>query len=254
MKRKGYNNPRGGNYKRPRARGPTLTSPQAAITRQFTSAQINQILKSSGELKGIDVQIGQNPIGATTDNSNIVLLNPLQAGTAPYNRVGNKVHNQSLRIKGIIQGTYAIDDDQGGNTAVRVTVVHDNQPGTAIPAFGDIFADHDAVGTKSVNMLSNVDLSQTSRFKVIRDKVFILPTPPQLTDQTNGQTTEVNLTFDEFMLLKDMPTQYDGTANPITVSNMTSGAFYVVYRVVATAGADTVVAIKNAISRLRYKD
>lgn len=208
------------------------------------------------ELKGLDTLIGYTDITHTTnDNTFSDVLNLVQAGTGSWNRVGRKVHPVSIRIRGMIRNitnTEATTGNQRG-TILRLVLVHDHQPsGNAIPNFDDIFGTTDQAGLEQTNPWDGLRYDNSERFTVLRDKFIDLN--PQRYAITGTENTLVSAYYcDEFINLRGDQIVYSGQSQPMSISDISTGAYYLYARVLVEDEVSTNV-IANLTSRFRYTD
>lgn len=219
------------------------------------------------ETKTLDLQFTGGPAGAYTAdtqpcqmlNTNtgtacVQALNLCQQGTGIAQRDGNKISMKSLRVRfGIIAGNAVV---AANPTNVRVLVLYDRQPNGAYPAINTILGESlqsNTIGTGT--MYSNLNPNFFERFRVLMDKQITLqPFDGTAITSTSctGPTDVCGFKLDEFILLKDLETLFNGTANPLTIAQITTGALYI-----ATFG-DTAAAnqpwVMTGTTRLRFRD
>jgi len=206
------------------------------------------------EKKGLDTDVSYTPIISTTNtNGGIFPLNLIQPGTGSWNRVGRKVHLQSIRVVGVLYGS--IRPDGAGvirNNNVRLILVWDKQPsGGAIPTFDNVFGVTDQVGAESCpDYTCPPRYDNMNRFKVLKDwnldlkAEFINPT---------GATPDYKpiAMIDTYVKLKGLETVFSGQSNPCTIADISSGALYLIQRAHTNAASISLVE-SNLITRLRY--
>lgn len=210
------------------------------------------------EAKQIDLPAADYLITADSGtNTNIYLINTMQLGNAFYQRIGNRVNLRNMNIVGRINFRGAA---VSGNDQIRWAIVWDRAPSKTgadyvLPLYSDIFQDVDSVGTATSTVYSGVNINNKNRFKILRNKCFMAPataltlltTPDQIFD-----FEENCVNIDEFVDLKQLQTVYRSTANPITITNITSGALYLVTQ---GAHAPTLQPYELRVKfRLRYDD
>ncbi len=217
------------------------------------------LVKQGGELKGKDgtLDIAGPIIATTTTNADAFLLNGVQRGNGYFNRIGNKLRMKSVRLRGQFNYTYK-DQATTGNIdeqVVRMVVIWDKRPGAAIPTYDEVFQESDEAGTQTANFLSDVKFEHTTRFQVLRDVVQRMPVNyfPRAVGGTQDRNT-VKVPFDEFVKLKGREVQLDGTANPMTSANITTGALFIYFRASAGVANTADVSIAQSHYRLRYYD
>lgn len=220
------------------------------------SFRASQILRSSGELKGVDTVLTQTPIINTTNtNGGIVVMNLVVPGNNSWNRIGRKIRMQSLRLTGTIdaQCTYqAISTTTHGGT-VRMLVVFDKQPSGVLPTFDTMFGVTAADGTESSNFLAPVRYDNTDRFRVLRDVRYNCN--PEGVPLSGGQIISPQYKIDEYIKLGSLESVYSGQTSPQTIADISSGALYVIFRAdESTSGIFTATVPASSWGRLRYLD
>lgn len=212
------------------------------------------------EKKGMDTPINfqGTPIVATTNtNDSCVVLNLVQAGTGSWNRVGRKIHSQSLRLKGTLrmeQKRQTTSSDLFGNV-VRMVVVWDKQPSSnAIPAFSDVFGHTLQSGTEATVYTDALKYDNMDRFKILRE--FTVTCNPTTANVAGGTGDKVYYlyAYDEYIKLKNLETVFSGQSNPMTISDISSGALYLYARAELQQDEAFFVDTANSFARLRYTD
>jgi len=237
-------------YSRQRAtRGQRLAAARTAPIVQHI------VTHSAGALKGLDTELAIGAVTATTNtNGNMIVLNLIRPGTGSQNRVGRKVTMKSLRVRGT--ALVSIKPDGAGDTTnevLRMTVVYDKQPSGTLPTFDTVFGRTDQAGLETCHVLDSLRYDNTGRFRVLRDTLLVSSgndTPPAAgTDFSHSY-----LPFDEYIDLKGRETSFSGQSSPQTISDISSGALYLIFRV-EVGSSDTVCGITDtSYARLRYYD
>lgn len=177
-----------------------------------------------------------------------LLCNGLVPGTGSNNRVGRKISMRSISLRGWI--FFA----QAGTTPtadfMRLVLVYDRQPNGALPAFADVFQDTNQAGTTNTDSLSNVNINNADRFKIIKEFVWASPGAAAAAAYSGINEQRV-LELKAFIKLNALETHYNaGTAG--TVADITTGSLFLMAAGLNGA-ADYQYRIKiNA--RLRYAD
>jgi len=209
--------------------------------------------QNAEELKGIDVTIplGDSFPSTTNTNGKGYLLNGIQAGSGPFNRIGRKVTMKSLRIhmhftsyRGTVGGVLP------GNAA-RLVVVYDRQPsGGPIPTFDTIFAQTSQAGATTTTMFDNLRLDNTERFRVLRDhRVTTTHNGYPSADDFGGYD---HFLWDEFIPLNGMETVYQSNTAPATITDISTGAIYLFIRGEKDAMSSKWAVDVGSYARLRY--
>lgn len=207
-----------------------------------------------GEKKGVDTDVSQSNIIATTNtNGAAFVLNLIQPGNGSWNRVGRKTYLQSVRLKlralhqsiGNTTGPVALN----GNV-LRVVLVWDKQPSSGtIPTWDTIFGITAQDGTESSSVFSPLRYDNMDRFQVLKDCII------EDNPQAAVSAAQVNQwhDLDEFVRLGQKECVYSGQSTPQTIADISTGALYLYYR--ANEFSDGVNEWNvNGLARLRYTD
>lgn len=221
----------------------------------------------AAEVKGVDVALSVNPVLYTTNTSgNFILINPVQQGDGPQNRDGREIVLKNLRLKLSLVGKHYVEavtgDVYGGSC--RVVVVWDRSPNGVLPNFDYVFGQVSQSGVNSATWATPLNYIYMSRFKVLRDmQVDFHPPggnamlPGVANTGTQGRIyNEINI--DEFIPFKagKYKTVYAGTADPLTISNIGTGALYICFVAHTIASPTTPFSVEVAstsLARLRFQ-
>lgn len=153
-----------------------------------------------------------------------ILITPPVLGTGTNNRIGNKVQLKSVRVRGLIQ-----PNNNAFSTLVEILrhiIVFDRNPNGALASYADIIQAISSAGATSSTVFSSPNINNTNRFIILRDSQVVTPaaqvniTPTLTSSIAIDQTTK--LSFDEFIPLKKLQSQFKATAGAI--GDITSGA------------------------------
>jgi len=204
-----------------------------------------------GEVKAVDLSVASYPFSADLTNTNVFLLNGVQEGTGFYNRIGRKIEMRSLHIRGSITVNALTSTTPD---FLKWAIVYDRQPNGALPTYQQIFQLYDQQGNTHSDAYSEVNLDERDRFMIIRHKSYNAPTQ-SVTYNTPAATIGIPVEdqqINEFIKLKRLTTHFNGTANPLTITNIVTGSLYLVTQgIKAVAGAPFAM---NVAFRLRYDD
>jgi len=201
-----------------------------------------------GEVKFFDVQIvgpvTSNPYGLLTFTAppvggepasaftGITELNCVAQGATSYNRIGTKIQIKSIDFR----ANFFLAGSAPTYAGVRYMIVYDRQPNGAFPAFSDILSEN--VSSAPI-FHSGVNMSNRSRFVVLRDRILTLSTG-----------TDNIVVCKEFIKTK-LETQFK--TNTGAIGDITTGALYLV--AFSTLSSSAVYAqLSNAHCRIRYFD
>lgn len=220
----------------------------------------NYFQAHSPEIKGMDTNIGTSGtavVDTTGTNGNILVLNLMRQGAASENRVGRKVNLATLALRCMIQ--FATTTSAAAPSALdvgclRIAVVWDNQPGATIPNFDDIFGRTTQDGSNSVSVLDPLRYQNVDRFKVLRD--YYIDASSMSVNQTPvlGSASIYTKFIRDFIKLNDIESIYTGTASPMTIANISTGALYIIFRATDTGDAGEWFIDDASMARLRYVD
>lgn len=212
----------------------------------------------AGELKGMDTLLAESPvIDSTSTNAGIFAVNLIQTGTGSWNRIGRKVALHSLRIWGTALFTYAEFPTSGNLRAnkLRMVVVWDKQPsGGSLPTFDTIFGSTVQDGTEATGFLDAIKYDSMDRFVVLRDKKFDFQV--EAFNAAGGTVDNIseNVDIDEYIRLGGRECNYSGQSTPMTISDINSGALYVIFRADQNDTASSILISPQTKCRLRYRD
>lgn len=206
-----------------------------------------------GEKKGLDTAVTQPIITNTTStNADIYPLNLIQQGSASWNRVGRKTQLKSVRVKGRLTNTFNMSTGDVVGNVTRMALVWDKQPsGNAIPNFDAIFGTTTQTGTESSNVFAPPKYDNMDRFRILKDETFDFL--PKCQPLANSDFVNEHIGIDCYLMLSDLESVYQGQSNPMTISDISSGALYLVLRAVENT-ATTSIAQADLNIRVRYSD
>lgn len=247
-RRDNYTKPRRASYK-----------PSSATVSRRSTGYVSRPRAKFGEIKGVDTILTLSPVINTTNtNASSFVLNLVPPGSASYNRIGRKIYNKSVRMRGVVKMQYALEtttSDITGNL-LRMVLVWDKQPSSgAIPAFDTIFGVTDQAGTESSTYLAPLRYDNMDRFKILKDCMIrndVAATPP-LAGTTN--LVEAYYPFDEYVKLGNRETVFSGQTSPATIADISTGALYLFFRSLNNTGASSLIGVDaSSIARLRFTD
>jgi len=227
-----------------------------------TSGMVGQNLH---EVKGVDTAKEtlnfNHAVGGT--NNQLYLMNGIQMGEGFWNREGNKINMKNIHIRGYLHPRVT-EVETGENEYVsspghlRMVVVYDRGPGGVLPNLDEIFRAHNQAGSASTDDCSEINLNNRARFAILRSKSWFIPsfTYKVSTREYVGAHPlgfvgmEDPYCIDEFIKLKELVTVFKGSANPMTVAHVSSGA---VYLILLKSGTGVHMAFEGGW-RIRYDD
>ncbi len=245
---------------------------KADRSRKYASDRLDRIPATAGmthsgvhEVRGCDFHKATYNFDAAVNSSSagITLMNGIMMGDAFYQRDGNKIAMRNMHIRGYIHPrpdlpSGATDPYTSAPGKLRMIIVYDRQPTGALPELGDLLRSHNTNGLADTNDCSEINLNSRARFAVLRDREWIAPSfeynvaTKRITSghqpgyMGEGEPWVIN----EFIKLKDLGTVYKGSANPMTIAHVSSGA---IYMVLIKSGADVHMSAYVGW-RIRYDD
>ena len=143
---------------------------------------------------------------------------------------------------------------------MRAVLVWDKQPNNgAIPTFDTIFGQTSQAGVESASVMDHLDTTTCSTSKVLMDEC-INPTltnaavSAPLNPSTASLVNNAYFRFHKYIKLRNMLTNFSGTANPVTTANISTGALYLVLRTQAATLTELWAIENSSTARLRYVD
>lgn len=155
----------------------------------------------------------------------ITLINGFSTGVDAPNRIGRQVQLKFMEFR-----IYAIGTATSLSDVVRVSLIFDLQPSSAIPAITDIY--------QNTSIQSLMSYNSAPRFRVIKEWFLLLG---GLTSLLTGTISPLNLLHTEVVPL-DIPTEYQGTGGSIT--DISRGALYLAYQ---SANGSAVIGYQAAV-------
>ena len=136
---------------------------------------------------------------------------------------------------------------------LRFIVLWDKQPnGNPIPAFDKVFGRVTQTGTVSTTTSDSLKYENMDRFKILREWVIV---SNPMTEETGSSETYYVYKFDEYIKLKNLETVYSGSSNPTTITDITTGALYLVCRSYLNTPSLAFAELGNdSTVRVRYYD
>lgn len=245
----------------------TTATPMFKKARQFQKERpakqslqraVAAAVRKEVEKKGVDFPLDVASVVSTTNGTQAAFcINLTQQGVGSWNRVGRKIQNQSIRLRGGI--VWLLDQETTtlnliGNT-LRMVVVWDKQPSGTFPTFDTVFGVTGQDGTETTTFLNPVKYDNMDRFMVLRDMVCDFEPPLYNAAAGTQNAVIVRKSFDEYIRLGGKETTYLGQSNPATIADVSSGALYVYFRAAANVTNQNQLAIdSSSFARLRYTD
>lgn len=175
----------------------------------------------------------------------VTLLNIPVLGTDMTQRVGRKIINRSIYIRGVLRtnGSLNMTTISQQSQLARMLLVWDTQPNGAAPAVSDIL--------KAASATSQLNINYRDRFKILCDKQYAMG--PFQIDTVNHYGLSSNQQAYGIKKYKKLylETIFNGT-NGGTIGDITTGALWMVWVGTQAAGGDACTA--TVTTRLRFSD
>jgi len=246
--------------------GPANTTSTANPAINRFASHARSLRQGINELKTLDIQFtGAYNATFTADTqpaqvlnmdngtATVQAINLCQQGTGISQRLGNKIAMKSLRLRLKLLNTANVNDVNDISNA-RVMILYDRNPNGAYQASSTILGESlqsNSIGTGT--HMSNLNPNYFDRYTVLMDKLLTLP-PRNHTAITGtfvtGATTPNDFILDEFVKLRNLESQFSGTANPMTIAQISSGALVIL----SFGGTATQAWCLTGTARLRYYD
>nr|WAE43087.1 MAG: capsid protein [Cressdnaviricota sp.] len=228
-----------------------IPAPLYKVPRTVRLSGRGGVTNTKPELKCVDLPLTTYQMSNVVTNANVYLLNAVQEGVSEQNRVGKRIHMKSLYFNGFFQSLQTIDNQP---SYCRVMIIYDRQPNAAaaLPLYSDFIRQTDQSGVVTSSYLANANIDNRDRFVILRDIRKVLPPCIGATAVSTITTASTcDLLINDFIKL-ELDTQYNINAVPITVSNINTGALYMVLTGDTAPGANNWAL--DATFRLRYTD
>jgi len=188
----------------------------------YKYAKLNQRTNLT-ELKAFDVTQTTLPALTPIITTASVVLNAIDKGNEPYDRIGRAVNLQSLRLRGKVvpSAATAIALD----TMVRLIVFYDRQPNGVSTKATELLQNSNSTG--STTMTSSINLNYRDRFIILRDQQLVLGPGTQgagLLVQDNLNTINI----DWFIKLKGLQSIYN-QVDASTIADINTGALNLMF-------------------------
>lgn len=196
-------------------------------------------LRSTGEKKVIDVAVANYSVDTT---GSITLLNGCTQGSDYDERVGRKIVNRSVYIRGYVTPTLTANVTSPPQLC-RMILFIDNQPNGAAPAVTDVL--------NTANSTSQLNLNNRDRFKILRDETFPLGF---VLGNAGGDITAGDMTVADCNVYKKLAVETIFNAgNAGTIGDINSGAIYMMWIGSQVAGPGN-GAVATVSARIRFMD
>lgn len=201
------------------------------------------------EIKCLDIPDGQLTLNST---GAVGAINLMRAGSSYFNRIGRKINMKSVRVNFYLVPIRAVTNID----YARVLLIYDRQCNGALPALSDILQTTDQAGTNTTGNMSNANLNNRDRFKILRDQRITLPGIPaggppwEPTHMFDAVTPTTNVEW--FVKLGGLETQFKADSSPAVIGDIATGSLLLLTLGDFAAGSEG-YAIQIE-TRLRYWD
>lgn len=216
--------------------------PQGGVRkrRKTTPSYSGRYAATGAETKFFDTDLDAT-IGGISNTLEKVNLNIIPQGTTESTRIGRKVVLKKLNVKGIIS-LPTTATAASTSTVVKVLIIQDKQTNGA--AFGAT----DLWDTDSISSFNN--LANSSRFRVLKTKVFVLNSTAG-----SGRGTTDTLSFgtvDRYFSMDvnfNIPIEFDNSVTTGTVASQRTNSLWFCTQ------SDTSLSVLNlSTARVRFLD
>jgi len=220
------------NYKRymragapmPKGKKPAAKKPRTASSSGYATVTP---ISSFGALARMDEMRYVDLPQATTVAAPVpvgIPLNLVQSGTAIWQRDGNLIRMNSLRIRGQWRNAATTVP-----VALRLLVVYDNMNNGTIPAITTVLQNIDQAGAATSSVYSELSPLQRDRFKIVRDIWLSAPpctnTAGVITNPFLLESTE-EFSVNEYIRLKGLNSFFSTNSSPAVIGDLTKGGLY----------------------------
>lgn len=219
---------------------------------KFFDTQQSQTISAAADWTGTEVpsttyiQSDGTTVGAYTDSA--LIPSAIGAGYGQVN--GNKYFMKHMRCRGEIVPTLAPDAaDVQGPVSVRVVLVHDTQPNGAQAQGEEVFTDTGTAVQCNYSFLA-MGAGSGGRFRILKDKTFLLQPGVAGTDGTNTNSVVRNGAKFQFSYNPKKPIQVilKASSSTPTVASLSNNNIFLLCH--SSSAAQTIV----AVTRVYYQD
>lgn len=195
------------------------------------------------EKKYHDISVRLQPTNDATSNAGIKMLNhSTVAGSAFYNRIGNRTQMRYMKINGFLE--MLPTSSFARPKWVRLFLVYDKQPKGTLISIGDLLREANASPDYTETELVHINVENHQRFQILMSKRINIRkvglTPLQVgtdLDQINDWGP-VGFSYYVPIANKYSNTTYNSSTG--SIADISTGAYYLVAVASATNGTDSV--------------
>lgn len=204
-------------------------------------------------LKGVDNDIALSTLpNSTVTNTGSQVINLIAPGAGSFNRIGRKVTLKSLHLKGDFIHTNSNAANAYEGVYARLLLIWDKIPNGTVPDLDEIIGKTDQTGsTGGSSIMDDIRYGAMDRFELLWDRIMDMPMYAGGDQGTNKIPTTNRYTFDEWIDLDDLTTNYSGQSSPCALTDIGQGALYLYGR---ASDANVVQVSTFSTFRLRYLD
>lgn len=244
-----------------------VQTPYVSRTGARTASKVNRMLASTVGSHAIETKTVDNnlmpgifePILHTYNtNACAILLNNVQEGTSDFTRVGKRINLKSIRLRGelaMLSVSPSVSGSGLNSVNVRAVLVYFREYHAAIPDWNAVFNTLSPTGIRSSNLYSPLASANMGSVAVLMDRVYSNDNKGMI--DTGNTDCTLNQPFDEFIDLGGIGTTYSGTADPISIANITGGALVLYMRANFNGivpGEGQALIYQESHARLRFTD
>jgi len=194
-----------------------------------------------GETKAVDVtsqeEEGVQPFQTPfliVNTGTFTLLNAIPPGAAAWQRQGRVVQMKSLYIRGYFNYTGTAITSPG--QFARLVVLYDKQTNGTFPTLDDVLRDQLNSPTSKIvsSVTSGINLNNRSRFEIIVDRTWYLPSNTKSGSQPNAYSGMItnpspDMKFEIFRKLRMRETEYKGLTPVCEVGDVATGSLIMLW-------------------------
>lgn len=217
------------------ARQSKLSSGRTAVVVTSSTRRRKQYGQVGPEMKYFDSVAVADATTTPDENGFVVSLNTIDQGVTAVTRIGNKVQNKSVEIKGSVNAIYA----SSGPYQFRWAVVLDKEPqANAIAAYTDIYT-RPGTGMNLINGFRNN--GESDRFVVLATDTFT---------QVSGNDSQL-VSFERFIPV-DIATKYIASG----VGQASFGTNQLLFTMICVGNTQPTTGdvLANVTARVRFTD
>lgn len=243
--RTGFKRKRGSKTFTPKKRARTFVPITSSVVRSYGNGApmaTRGYAFGSRERKVFDIGVASYDVNTT---GTFTLISVPVPGTGFNNRIGRKIHNRSIYIRGRVALQSAMGPvaaTQSSAQLLRMIVFCDLQPNGAAPAVTDLLV--------TASPASQLNMDGRDRFRILKDKIYAMDPYTAGAAYADAAWNRTMYTVKVYKKINIETIFNAGAAG--TIADITSGAIYMFWIGEIAAGAfDSIASLST---RVRYDD